>query len=85
MGANQQRKNMRNVINWNLTRPFPEWSPHDPVYAKEEAKCIDEEGYVRWFRNTRQVSSVIHDEGNFINGINGWSTNHKEQNVSSFK
>jgi hypothetical protein len=51
-----------------LTSPFPEWSPHDPVYAEKESKCLDEEGYVRQFRNHRQLSSVTHDEGDLLNG-----------------
>jgi hypothetical protein len=68
-----------------LTSPVPEWSPHDPVVAEEESKCTDDEGYVRRFRNNRQVSSVLHDEGSFINGINGCITNHEEQKVSSLE
>jgi hypothetical protein len=48
-----------------LTYPSPEWSPNSDIYAEEESKCIDEEGYTRKFR-TRQTSSVIHDDGEFI-------------------
>jgi hypothetical protein len=68
------KKEYEECARFELTNPFPEWSPHDPVYAEEESKRLDDEGYVRQFRNHRQVSSVIHDEGDFINGVNGWTT-----------
>jgi hypothetical protein len=42
-----------------LTYPFPEWSPHDPVFAEEEAKRTDDDGCVRGFKKCRRVSQVI--------------------------
>jgi hypothetical protein len=29
--------------------PSPEWSPNSELYAEEESKCVDEEGYARKF------------------------------------
>jgi hypothetical protein len=31
----------------DLTYPSPEWSPNSELYAEEESKCEDEEGYTR--------------------------------------
>jgi hypothetical protein len=56
-----------------LTYPFPEWSPHTELYAEEESKCIDEQGYARKFKASRQASRVIHDDGVFIRCINALS------------
>jgi transposase InsO family protein len=56
-----------------LTYPFPEWSPNTELYAEEESKCIDDEGYARKFKPSRQTSSVLHDEGEFIRCINALS------------
>jgi len=52
-----------------LTYPFPEWCPHDTKYAKEELKRTDDEGYVRQFHLDSRISSVTHDEQDFLMGI----------------
>jgi hypothetical protein len=53
-----------------LTYPSPEWSPNSDLYAEEESKCVDKEGYAHKFRGARCSSSIIHDDGEFIRCIN---------------
>jgi hypothetical protein len=49
-GRQPTKKEYEECDRLELTSPFPEWSPHDPVvYAEEESKCLDDEGYVRQF------------------------------------
>jgi hypothetical protein len=49
-----------------LTYPFPKWCPHDMRYAKEELKRKDDEGYARLFHLDSRISSVTHDEQDFL-------------------
>ena len=62
-----------------LTYPFPEWCPHDPKFAEEEANRTDDDGCVRSVRNSRNVSQVTHDEGDLLSGFNGWEAVGEEQ------
>ena len=62
-----------------LTYPFPEWCPHDPKFAEEEANRTDDDGCVRSVRNNRNVSQVTHDEGYLLSGFNGWEAVGDEQ------
>jgi hypothetical protein len=59
-----------------LIYPSPEWSPNSELYAEEESKCVDEEGYARKFKGTRTTSSVVHDDGEFIRSINELTLSH---------
>jgi hypothetical protein len=52
-----------------LTYLFPEWSPHDKKYASEESTCTDDEGYAGQLHLESRISSVTHDEQNFLCGI----------------
>jgi hypothetical protein len=65
-----------------LTYPFPECSPNNELYAEEESKCIDEEGYARTFKASRRASSVIHDDCEFIRFINALSITPTTKSVS---
>jgi hypothetical protein len=56
-----------------LTYPFPEWSPNTELYDEEESKFIDDEGYARKFKASRQALSIIHDDGEFIRCITALS------------
>ena len=66
-----------------LTYPFPEWCPHDPKFAEEEANRTDDDGCVRSVRNNRNVSQVTHDEGDLLTGFNGWEAVGDEQSSIS--
>jgi hypothetical protein len=46
------------------------------LYAKEESKCVDEEGYARKFKGTRTIYSVVHDDGEFIRSVNALTMSH---------
>jgi hypothetical protein len=69
-GRTPTRKEYNECKRIELTYPLPEWSPNSHLYAEEESKCVDEEGYARKFKGTRQTSSIIYDDGEFIRCIN---------------
>jgi Reverse transcriptase (RNA-dependent DNA polymerase) len=66
-----------------LTCPFPEWNPHDIYFAEEEAKYLDDEGYL--IRQVNQFNQVTYDEHNFLTNINGWATNISTVDSKSFE
>jgi hypothetical protein len=45
-----------------LTYPSPKWSPNSKLYAKEETKCVDKEGYGCKFKGTQRASSMVQDD-----------------------
>jgi hypothetical protein len=63
------KKEYHECFRIELTYPFPEWSPHDPKYAEEEAKLTNEEDYIRHFHPYNRISSVTHDEHDFLHSI----------------
>jgi hypothetical protein len=52
------------------TYPLLEWNPHDAMFAEEEAKCMDKEGYAQKFGGKQQHSSVMFVEDDFVRRIN---------------
>jgi hypothetical protein len=69
-GRTPTRKEYKECERIELTYPSPEWSTNSELYAEEETKCVDEEGYARKFKATRRTSSLVHDDGGFIRSIN---------------
>jgi hypothetical protein len=54
-GRTPTRKEYDKCERIELTYPSPEWSPNSELYAEEESKCVDEEGYARKFKGTRRT------------------------------
>ena len=77
------RKEYEECDRIQLTYPYPEWCPHDPKYAEEEANRTDDDGCIRSVRNNRNVSQVTHDEQELLKGINGWEAVRDEEIVIS--
>ena len=68
-GRKPTKKEYEECTRIELTYPYPEWAPHDPIYAEEESKCKDDEGYVTDFRRVESLNTVF-DENEFITRIN---------------
>jgi hypothetical protein len=67
-----------------LTYPSLKWSPHSDLYAEEEMKRVDKEGYARKFKGTRRASSVIDDDGEFIRCINALTVSPTEERSKNY-
>jgi hypothetical protein len=82
-GRTPTRKEYNECERIELTYPSPEWSPNSDLYAEEESKCVDEEGYARKFKVTRRTSSIIHYGSEFIGCSNELAISQdNEQSVS---
>jgi hypothetical protein len=69
-GRTPTKKEYEECERIELTYPLPEWSPNSDLYADEESKCVEEEGYARKFKGAGRTSSIFHDNGAFIRCIN---------------
>jgi hypothetical protein len=69
LGRAPTKKDYHECERFELAYPSPEWSPNSDLYAEEESKCEDKEGYACKFREERQTSSIIHDYGVLIRCI----------------
>ena len=67
-GRMPTQKEYEECKRYEVTYPHPEWCPHTTLYAEEEARFTNEDGTLRDL--DRSISSVIHDDERFINGLN---------------
>jgi hypothetical protein len=54
-GRAQTQKDYDEFDRIELTYPFHKWSPYTDLYAEEESKCLDEEGYAGKFKTSRRA------------------------------
>jgi hypothetical protein len=86
-GRTPTQKEYDQCDNFELSYPFPKWSPNIELFAEEESNGVDEQRYARKFNTSRRASSMIHDDGEFLRCINALSImpTNKEQDISAMK
>jgi hypothetical protein len=70
-GSRPTRKEYDECMRIDITYAYPEWKPHSPLCAEEEAKCKDEDIYVTKFRRviSFQTNNISFDEKECFRGI----------------